>query len=231
MSWFNKKKEMNEQDLNNEEIIEGEAEDFTVNDKRRFNEDGELITEEETEVAKEQIKSPEIIRLETELNASKARCEVAETKLVDVQRRFDEAKNNLERETAEMRARLTKTLEQRAQQGQFNFLTTLLPVLDNLSLAIDHAKNDSSLENLLDGVKGTARSFEQALMSVGVQAVASVGEKFDPERHEAVDMVEVEPDKDETITAEYSKGYTLGDKLLRPARVQVGKAVTQKAQG
>lgn len=231
MSWFNKKKEMNEQDLNNEEIIEDEAENFTVNDKRRFNEDSELITEEETEVAKEQIKSPEIIRLETELAASRARCEVAETKLVDVQRRFDEAKNNLERETAEMRARLTKTLEQRAQQGQFNFLTTLLPVLDNLSLAIDHAKNDSSLENLLDGVKGTARSFEQALMSVGVQAVGSVGEKFDPERHEAVDMVEVEPEKDETITAEYSKGYTFGDKLLRPARVQVGKSMAQKAQG
>ena len=233
MSWFNKKKEINEQDLNNEEIIEDEAEDFTVNDKSRFNEDGEeeRVNIDIKDEPKEKIKSPEVIRLENELNASKARCEVAETKLVDVQKRFDEAKNNLERETAEMRARLTKTLEQRAQQGQFNFLTTLLPVLDNLNLAIDHAQNDSSLENLLTGVKGTARVFEQSLMSVGVQPVVSVGERFDPELHEAVDMVEVEPEKDETITAEYSRGYTFGDKLLRPARVQVGKAATHKAQG
>lgn len=231
MSWFNKKKEMNEQDFNNEEIIEDEAENYTVKDKRRFNEDGELINEDFKEEPKTSVKSPEVIKLENELNASRARCEVAETKLVDVQKRFEEVKNNLERETAEMRARLTKTLEQRAQQGQFNFLTTLLPVLDNLILAIDHAKDDSSLENLIDGVRGTARSFEQALMSVGVKAVASVGEKFDPELHEAVDMVEVEPEKDETITAEYSRGYTFGDKLLRPARVQVGKAMSQKAQG
>jgi molecular chaperone GrpE len=230
MSWFNKKKEMNEQDLNNEEIVENEAEDFTVNDKRRFNEDGERINVDVKDNPKEKVKSPEVVKLENELNASRARCEVAETKLVDVQKRFDEAKNNLERETAEMRARLTKTLEQRAQQGQFNFLTTLLPVLDNLTLAIEHARDDSSLENLLDGVKGTARSFEQALMSVGVQAVASVGERFNPELHEAVDMVEVEPEKDEIITAEYSRGYTFSGRLLRPARVQVGKAMAQKAQ-
>ncbi len=229
MSWFNKKKEMNEQDLDNEEIIDNEA--FTVNDKRRFNEDGEQINVDIKDEPKEKVKSPEVIKLENELNTVKTRCDVAETKLVEVQKRFDEAKNNLERETSEMRARLMKTLEQRAQQGQFNFLTALLPVLDNLSLAIEHAKNDSSLENLLDGVKGTARSFEQALMSVGVQAVPSVGEKFDPELHEAVDMVEVEPEKDETITAEYSRGYKFGDKLLRPARVQVGKSMTQTAQG
>jgi molecular chaperone GrpE len=199
MSWFNKKKEMNEQDLHNEEIIENDAEDFTANDKKRFNEDGEeeRINIDIKDEPKEKVKSPEILRLENELNTAKARCDVAETKLVDVQKRFDEAKNNLERETAEMRARLTKTLEQRAQQGQFNFLTTLLPVLDNLNLAIDHAQNDSSLENLLGGVKGTARSFEKALTSVGVQPVASVGEKFDPEMHEAVDMIEVEPERDE----------------------------------
>ncbi len=231
MSWFNKKKEMNEQDLDNEEIIEGEAEDFTVKDKRRFNEDGELIDVDVKDDPKEKVKSPEVVRLENELNTVKTRCEAAETKLVDVQKRFDEAKNNLERETAEMRTRLTKTLEQRAQQGQFNFLTTLLPVLDNLNLAIDHAKSDSSPEHLLDGVKGIARVFEQALMSVGVKAVASVGEKFDPELHEAVDMIEVEPESDEMITSEYSSGYTFDDKLLRPARVQVGKAMTQKAQG
>ena len=49
------------------------------------------------------------------------------------------------------------------------------------------------------------------------------------ELHEAVDMKPVDPDHDGKITAEYSKGYKFGDQLLRPARVQVGKAMAQTA--
>lgn len=227
---------MNEQELNNEEeIIEGETEEISFTDKQHFDSEGEKTkADAEGEIA-ENFRSPEVILLENELKEVRARCEVAETKLVDVQKRFDEAKNNLEKETAEMRQRLMKTLEQRAKQGQFNFLTTLLPVLDNLNLAIDAGERitandgDDSNNNLFDGVKGTARSFEQALMSVGVEPISAVGEKFNPEIHEAVDMKEVAPEEDDIITAEYSRGYKFGDKLLRPARVQVGKAAVKNA--
>ena len=231
MSWFNKKK-MNEQDFNSEEFI-GEVEnEFAVNDKRRFNEEGERISVDvnngkEEKTAK--VKSSEVTKLENELKDVWERCRVAETKLIDVQKRFDEAKNNLEKETAEMRGRLTKTLEDRAKQGQFNFLMTLLPVLDNLNLAVSASEKDSSFEHLLVGVKGTARSFEQALMNVGVEAVPSIDSEFNPELHEAIDMTEIDAESDGKITAEYSRGYKFGDKLLRPARVQVGKARAQSA--
>jgi molecular chaperone GrpE len=90
-------------------------------------------------------------------------------------------------------------------------------------------EKEPSSEVLLGGVKGTARSFEQALLSVGVEAVPSIGAIFDPEIHEAIDTAEVDEDKDATVTAEYSRGYKLGDRLLRPARVQVGKARAQSA--
>lgn len=228
MSWFNKKKMDNEQDFNDEEIIEGEAEDVSVNDKRRFNESGERIRDDKTN---EKVKSPEVIRLENELKTERARREAAEAKLVGVQQKFDEIKNQIERETQEMRSRMQKTLEDRAKQGQFNFLTTLLPVLDNLNLAIDASEKDSSFEHLLSGVKGTARSFEQALTNVGVEAVPSINAEFNPELHEAIDMVETDANNDGRITAEYSRGYKFGDKLLRPARVQVGKAMSQQAKG
>jgi molecular chaperone GrpE len=226
MSWFNKKKMDNEQDFNNEEIIEGEAEDVSVNDKRRFNESGERIRDDKKT---EKTKSPEVIKLENDLKDERNRREAAEAKLVGVQQKFDEIKTQMERETSEMRQRLMKTLEDRAKQGQFNFLTTLLPVLDNLNLAINASEKDSSFEHLLDGVKGTARSFEQALMNVGVEAVPSINAEFNPELHEAIDMVETAPNNDGRITAEYSRGYKFGDKLLRPARVQVGKARAQSA--
>ncbi|HEX6280586.1 MAG TPA: nucleotide exchange factor GrpE, partial [Pyrinomonadaceae bacterium] len=133
------------------------------------------------------------------------------------------------KETADMRARLMMTLEDRSKQAQFNFLTTLLPVLDNLNLAISASETDPSLDHLRTGVIGTARSFEQALMSVGVEAVPSVGTTFDPEVHEAIDMVEVDADKDGKVTAEYSRGYRFGNQLLRPAKVQVGRGKAQSA--
>ena len=227
MSWFNKKT-MNEQDFNDEEITEETTtEEIPIKDKRRFNEAGERVKEDAPKVEKSKL--PEVIRLENELKDERIRRESAEAKLVGVQQKFDEVKSQMERETQEMRQRLMKTLEDRAKQGQFNFLTTLLPVLDNLNLAIEHAERDASFENLVGGVKGTARSFEQALTNVGVEAVPSIGADFNPELHEAVDMVEADASSDGKITAEYSRGYKFGDKLLRPARVQVGKAMAQTA--
>lgn len=231
MSWFNKKK-MNEQDINQEELLdeileENEEGNIPVNDKRRFNAEGERVNA--GDAPKQEVKSMRETELENKLKEETLRREAAEAKLVGVQAKFEEVKAQMERETQEMRERMRKTLEDRAKQGQFSFLTTLLPVLDNLILAIDHAEKDSSLEHLLGGVKGTARSFEQALMSVGVEPVQSVGAEFNPEFHEAVDMVAVEPENDGRITAEYSRGYRFGDRLLRPARVQVGKALAQTA--
>lgn len=206
---------MSEQDFNDEGIFEDNVEDIPYKNKRRPTLDDEKTAYE--------------IELEKKLETETERRHAAEAKLVGVQAKFDELKTQMERETQEMRGRMQKALEDRAKQAQFNFLTTLLPVLDNLSLAIKASETDASFEHLLDGVKGTARSFEQALMSVGVEAVPSIGADFNPEVHEAIDMTETDAENDGKITAEYSRGYKFGDRLLRPARVQVGKGLAQKA--
>jgi molecular chaperone GrpE len=213
---------MNEKDLENlgEPIL-------PVNDKRRFNDKGERIADDPTPA--EPVRSPQEIALEAKLKAETERREAAEAKLVGVQAKFEDAKANLEKETAEMRSRLMKTLEDRGKQAQFNFLTTLLPVLDNLNLAVAASETDPSVEHLRQGVVGTARSFERALLDVGVEPIASVGESFDPEIHEAVDMVPADADNADKVTAEYTRGYKFGDRLLRPARVQVGRAIADSA--
>jgi molecular chaperone GrpE len=216
MSWFMKKKM--EEEINNEEELK-------VEDKRRFNTEGERVTVEVEEEPAVPVKSAEVIKMETDLKSEIERRQAAESKLVGVQAKFDEEKARLEKETTEMRQRLMKTLEERAKQSQANFITTLLPVLDNLTLGIEHAEKDSSFENLIGGVKGTARSFENALREVGVEAVPSIGVKFDPLVHEAIDMVEVVAEKDGEVVGEFQRGYKFGDKLLRPAKVQVGKGV------
>lgn len=212
-----------------EEHLQEQDLKIPVNDKRRFNDKGERVDDSKTEPKKEPVKSAREIELETALKTELDRREAAEAKLVGVQAKFEEAKANLEKETAEMRARLMKTLEDRAKQGQFEFLTKLLPVLDNLNLAVAASETDSSLDHLRDGVKGTVRSFEQALMSIGVEPLPSIGTDFNPELHEAIDMAEVESENEGKVTAEYSRGYKFGDRLLRPARVQVGRAKTERA--
>ncbi len=214
-------------DIEIAEIEETGDQTIPVNDKRRFNEKGERVAEDEK--PKEPAKTPAETALETKLKAETERREAAEAKLVGVQAKFEEAKANLEKETSEMRSRLMKTLEDRGKQAQFNFLTTLLPVLDNLNLAVAASETDPSVEHLRNGVVGTARSFERALIDVGVEPIASIGADFDPELHEAVDMAASEPENDGKIIAEYARGYKFGDKLLRPARVQVGKALADLA--
>ena len=222
---FNRKK-MNEKDIEIEEFDDLNGEKIPVFDKRRFNAEGERTADDREP---EPVKSYKELTLEANLKAEIERREAAETKLVGVQAKFEEAKANLEKETAEMRARLMKTLEDRAKQAQFNFLTTLLPVLDNLNLAVSASETDASIEHLRNGVIGTARSFERALIDVGVDPIASTGMTFDPELHEAVDMVPTHAEDDGMITAEYSRGYRFGERLLRPARVQVGKALADTA--
>lgn len=214
---------MNEKEVEIEEFDDLDGEKIPVFDKRRFNADGEAKVDDGP---KEPVRSPKEIALEANLKAEIERREAAENKLVGVQAKFDEAKANLERETAEMRARLKKTLEAKASQDQFNFLTTLLPVLDNLNLAVSASETDASIDNLRSGVIGTARSFERALIDVGVEPVPAEGVAFDPEVHQAIDMKEVDAEKDGTVTAEYSRGYRFGNQLLRPAKVQVGSSKT-----
>lgn len=219
---------MNETDGTIEELLGEDELRIPIKDKRRFNTDGERVADDPPQ-AKEPERPAAEIALEAKLKAEIQRREAAESKLVGVQAKFDEAKANLEKETADMRARLMRTLEDRAKQSQFNFLTTLLPVLDNLNLAVAASETDPSIENLRNGVIGTARSFEQALMSVGVEAVPSIGTDFDPELHEAIDVAEVDAERDGKVTAEYSRGYKFGSQLLRPAKVQVGRGRAQSA--
>ena len=155
-----------------------------------------------------------------------ARTRAAEAAVANVQARFDQLRAELRRETDEVRQRLTRAGEERAARERAQFLASLLPVMDNLQRAVEAAEGGGSLESLLDGLRGTINGFESLLTNAGAEPVEAVGERFDPELHEAVDTVEVEPAREGTVTAQYSRGYRMGGQLLRPARVQVGRAQT-----
>jgi molecular chaperone GrpE len=151
------------------------------------------------------------------------RTRAAEQKMAEVQSRFDQLRQQLQRETDETRQRLNRAAAERAQRDKADFIASLLPVMDNLTWAIQAAETGGSLETLTTGVRSTAANFENALMNAGVEPIESIGEDFNPELHEAVDTVLVDPADDGKIISEYSRGFKIGDRLLRPARVQVGR--------
>ncbi|MGI9105065.1 MAG: nucleotide exchange factor GrpE [Pyrinomonadaceae bacterium] len=153
-----------------------------------------------------------------------ARTRAAEQAVKDVQARFEQVRSELKRETDEIRQRLTRTADERATREKAAFVGALLPVMENLQRAMEAAESGGSLESLLDGLRGTLNGFESVLTSAGIEPVTAVGAQFDPELHEAVDTIEVEPERDGMVTAEYGRGYRMGSQLLRPARVQVGRA-------
>ncbi|MDQ1638584.1 MAG: molecular chaperone GrpE [Pyrinomonadaceae bacterium] len=156
-----------------------------------------------------------------------ARTRAAEQKLQEVQARFEQLRQQLQNETDETRRRLNKAADERAHREKANFITALLPVLDNLQRATEATESGASAEDVAEGVRRTASSFENALVAAGVEPLESVGEQFNPELHEAVETAEVEPQDEGKVIEEYARGYRIGDRLLRPARVKVGRAAAR----
>ena len=202
-----------------------------VNDRRRFNLDSEEpapAAADEASSSSQQQPPPSLKPSYVEELAARTRA--AEQKAADVQARFEQVRAELKRETDELRQRLARNAEERAAREKAQFLSSLLPVMDNLQRAIGAAESGGSKEALLDGLRGTVSGFESVLAQTGAEPVEALDQPFDPELHEAVDTTEVEPERDGTVTAQYSRGYRLGNQLLRPARVQVGRA-SGAAQG
>jgi molecular chaperone GrpE len=156
-----------------------------------------------------------------------SRTKAAERQVQEVQARFEQLRQQLQRETDETRQRLNRAADERATADKANFIASVLPVMDDLQRAIQAASGGASPEAILKGIRGTATSFENALSNAGVESIESVGQPFDPELHEAVDTTDSQPEMDGKIVAEYSGGFKMGNRLLRPARVKVARASEQ----
>src|SRR5579864_8609313 len=99
----------------------------------------------------------------------------------------------------------------------------LLPVLDNLRRAVEHAGEAGAEEFFVSGLQLVVREFEAALQRIGVVPVPAVGERFDPALHEAIAADESDDVTDDTVIDELVPGYRLHDRLLRPAIVRVAR--------
>lgn len=97
-------------------------------------------------------------------------------------------------------------------------VATMLPIMDNLEKAAD-AKTDD--EKYQEGVKLVARQFGESLKRLGLEEIETIGQRFDPEFHDAVSHIEDPAKGEQEIVEEYRKGYKIGNKVIRHSMVIV----------
>jgi molecular chaperone GrpE len=120
--------------------------------------------------------------------------------------------------------RLAKEKADVVAYGNEELIKALLNVIDNLERALDHADAEEDPKPLIEGVKLVHKQFLSCLEKFGVQFVdASPGQEFDPRLHQAIERVESPDFTPGLIISEMLRGYTLKDRLLRPALVVVSK--------
>jgi molecular chaperone GrpE len=108
--------------------------------------------------------------------------------------------------------------------GNESLMRELLSVIDNLELSLEHARNANNIEAITQGIDLVRKEFLQKLEKFGLRAISvKVGEKFDPNKHEATARVETSEHPEDTIIKEFQKGYMFHERLLRPSRVSVAK--------
>lgn len=120
--------------------------------------------------------------------------------------------------------RLERDASARIEQIRGQMAGPMIEVLEALERSILAAESGATAEAVLQGVRMVHLLMVQKLQELGLQRVATVGQPFDPSCHEAVAVIPVsEPARDNTIVAELRPGFTLGERLVRAAQVQVGK--------
>ncbi|MDR1242033.1 MAG: nucleotide exchange factor GrpE [Deltaproteobacteria bacterium] len=130
------------------------------------------------------------------------------------------------RSLAEMdnaRKRMLKEHEESVKFAASNVLSDILPALDNLDLALEHARGRTACRDFFTGVEMTRKIMLDALKNHGLLAIGSEGEEFDPSIHEAVGINQDSKVDDGAVSAVLTRGYKLHGRLLRPARVIVCK--------
>ena len=141
-------------------------------------------------------------------------------------------RDQLAAEKADLQDRLRRSLadfdnarkrfeQQRSDFVQFaamDLVRELLPALDDFERAL---KVETQDENYAKGVQLIYQRFYDTLKKLGLEPMEVVGKPFDPNRHQAVDRVQTSEVEDQTVLAEFQRGYNFKGKLLRPAMVKV----------
>lgn len=171
-------------------------------------EGGQKHEEQKKKKKKEELSS----EVKKELEERDGKIKSLEERLLYLQADFENFKKIKAREKADLLRYANETI-----------VSELLPIIDNLEMALKHAESTEDYKGIHEGVRITLNEFMKVLEKAGVKPVEAVGQKFDPNFHEAFYQEEHEDVEPDTVVSEFQKGYLLNDRLIRPSRVGVSK--------
>ena len=140
-------------------------------------------------------------------------------------------KDTFLREKAELenfKKRLTKEKDDFVQFANERLLQELIQIEDNLERALEVP--NATLESLKEGVEMIQKQFSTFLKNQKVEPIEAIGKDFDPTLHEVLNQQESEEHEENTVIEEYSKGYTLNGRILRPTKVVISKKPAGKKE-
>jgi molecular chaperone GrpE len=177
------------------------------------------MTEEPTEIAAEQPAADEA--MQKDLDALLSETEQQRDEYLELAQRTKADFENY-------RKRMAAEVQAASERGKVELAAQLIGVIDNLERAlaaagVESADGAAPEDPLAEGFFLTYRELVAALQRSGVESFDPAGEPFDPNRHEALQKVPVEGSDPGTVVEVVQKGYSLGEQLIRPARVVVSE--------
>jgi molecular chaperone GrpE len=166
------------------------------------------------------------VAAEGELAALRARVEALEARERELTGQLDQERERTLRALADLdnaRKRAQREREEVVRYGLERALKDLLPVIDNLDRALDLGDRTGKWDGLAEGVRMTRKLLEDTLARQGLKAFSARGKPFDPHLHEAMGHEEREDLPPNAVSTEVLRGFTLHDRLVRPALVMVAR--------
>jgi len=143
----------------------------------------------------------------------------------------DQLRDQLLRTAADFdnyRKRTRREIDEAKARGRDDAVKDILPVFDNLERAVAAADSAQTVASVVEGVKMVLKLFEDTAERMGLTRVKTVGERFDPAVHEALQQQETDAHPAGTILTEIVPGYKVGERLLRAAMVVVARKPAAK---
>lgn len=151
--------------------------------------------------------------------------------LAALETQVEELKDQLLRQRAEFenyRKRTSREVERFRKTATETVIHDILPVLDNLELAVSHAEDSDA--PIANGVSMVVKQLIEVLERSGLECIEALGQPFDPNVHEAVSQIESDDVPKDIVAQEIQRGYKLGGQILRPTKVVVSAGAAEAKQ-
>jgi molecular chaperone GrpE len=197
---------------------------------KKHNEKGSLATmskkEQMEELKEHQNDASEDMESKKEEVTDTTDSDDTESLLAQKEEELKECEDKVLRLAAELdnfKKRIEREKDEHMKYALEAFAKDLLPFLDNLERAIDAAKESGDADKLIEGIELSLSGYFKVMEKFGLKVFDSEGQPFDPEKHEALTVEATDDFEHNTVIKELLRGYTLHDRILRPAMVVVAK--------